>query len=75
MRSTASDGIIIALVTAFVGAVVLTLLSGCASTPRFLTEEQDAEMRTACPGECVVLPLELWRQIERVIRAVMGGAI
>lgn len=59
---------IILWVLLFIAIVVGFLIPGCA-TERFLTEEQDAAMRSQClPAGCRVVPLPAWRQIEQFIR-------
>ena len=58
-------------------AVALLLLSlpGCASE-RFMTKEQDDEMRANCAEHgCTVIPNPVWQQIEQVLRRFgMPGA-
>ena len=52
-----------------IAAVVATaMLAGCAGD-RFLTAEQDAEMRANCePGGCTCVPARQWDQIEQLLR-------
>ena len=49
--------------------VVLFLIApGCASD-RYLTKEQDEEMRANCePHSCVVVPAPVWAQIEAMLK-------
>jgi hypothetical protein len=50
--------------------VLVLLLSACAS-PRYLTEEQDAQMRAVCesdPNGCIAMPASVWLQIERALK-------
>jgi hypothetical protein len=53
--------------------VMLAGLSGCAEK-RWLTKEEDAEMRATCEpvGGCAVIPNPIWKQIERALG--MDGA-
>lgn len=53
--------------------MLLVLLSalGCAEA-RYLTKEQDAEMREKCTEGCVVVPAPL---MQEVIRRLQGNAI
>jgi hypothetical protein len=54
--------------TTFLVSVILGLvvLSGCASD-RFVTKEQDDEIRKRCEQGCAIVPLPAWRQIERAL--------
>lgn len=54
-------------VIALVGAALVNL-AGCAED-RYLSKEQDAEMRGLCEqqGGCTVLPTPMWKQIERIL--------
>lgn len=48
----------------------LALLSGCALIPdRYLTPEEDAEMRAVCEhaGGCVLVPGPQWELIKRAL--------
>lgn len=56
-------------------ALLLVALPGCASG-RFLTQEQDDEMRANCAEHgCAVIPTPVWQQIEQVLRRFgMPGA-
>lgn len=57
----------------FVGLLVafVIVLGGCAS-PRYLTEEQDAEIRKVCePAGCHVMPMPLWREIQQFFRQLL----
>ena len=59
------------LVIAVLAAAVLT--TGCASG-RYVTDEQDAELREACePAGCRVVPAPLWQRIEQLLRALGGS--
>ena len=54
---------------------LIILMPGCASE-RYLTAEQDAELRAQCAAtDCAIVPMPLWRQIERLIRSMAGTAI
>lgn len=47
--------------------LLLLLLSGCAST-RYLTAEEDANMRKACEAQgCAIIPYPLWLQVEKML--------
>lgn len=49
------------------------LLQGCASD-RYLTEEQDAELRKVCEAQgCTMVPTPLWQQIEAWLKAMSRG--
>lgn len=50
------------------------LLAGCAA-PRYLTPEQDAQLKADCQpvGGCIYMPEMLWRKIEAVLKG--GTAI
>lgn len=53
--------------------LVVLLLSGCAQD-RYLTKEADATMRERCePGGCVVIPRQLWQQIETLLKGLHGA--
>jgi hypothetical protein len=56
--------------------ILFSALVGCTQpAPRYLTAEQDAEMRAYCePAGCEIVPTPMWRQIEQIIRRVLGGA-
>lgn len=44
------------------------MLSGCAND-RYLTSEQDKELRGVCETEgCVIVPLPQWRLFEKILR-------
>lgn len=69
-------GLVITL--AGLAAVLLAPLVACSSAPpvpeRFLTAEQDAEMRNVCePAGCQIVPTPAWVQIEAILRRM--GAI
>ena len=57
--------------------VLLILLGGCAQQPeRYLTPEQDAQMRENCQDGCVVVPESVFQEMVRRMRqfgAVSGG--
>jgi hypothetical protein len=42
-------------------------LTGCAEQ-RFMTKEQDEEMRAACEVGCEVIPSPLWQQILKLLQ-------
>jgi hypothetical protein len=48
--------------------IVLILLAGC-SSGRWLSKDEDAEMRAACEpkGGCVVIPRPDWKIIEQML--------
>jgi hypothetical protein len=49
-------------------AVILFSLPGCASE-RFLTEEQDAEMKASCEEHgCTVIPNPIWFQMREALK-------
>lgn len=58
-----------------IAALFLFGCPGCASTSeRFLTEEQDAKMRSICaPAGCEVIPSPIWVEIEAILKRM--GAI
>ena len=61
----------------YVLAFVIMLMPGCA-TDRYLTAEEDAELRAKCephPGHCVAVPYPLWKKIEQLLRMMGGAAI
>jgi len=48
--------------------LVLLLLTGCASD-RWLSKEEDAEMRKNCePKGCACMPNDQWRAIEELLK-------
>lgn len=51
--------------------LIIASLSGCAED-RWLTKEEDAEMRATCEpvGGCAVIPNPVWKQIERALGLV-----
>lgn len=60
--------------------IVVALLfscAGCTSTPpyeRYMTDEQDAEMRESCePHGCTVIPNPIWFQMREILKR--SGAI
>lgn len=58
---------IIAVVLSLVAAVVI--FAGC--TPRYLTAEQEEQIRKQCePAGCRIIPLPLWRDIIETIRGM-----
>jgi hypothetical protein len=66
--------LIIWLVTILALIVALGTLSGCAED-RYLTKEEDAEMRAYCepqPQGCAVLPMHEWKQIEKLLQRMNG---
>lgn len=51
-------------------AIALVLgIAGCAEE-RWLTKEEDAEMRAYCEpqGGCALVPAPIWEQIKRVLK-------
>lgn len=58
--------------------IVILLLSlglflpGCSG--RYLTEEQDAELREVCEkqGGCTMLPTPVWREIREILRQLVA---
>ena len=58
-------------------ALFAWLLCSCASPPeRYLTEAEDAEMRTKCEKtNCVVIPTPMWEQIKAFVYKFSGTAI
>ncbi len=64
----------------WLGIIILSItitvqISGCASE-RFLTQEEDDEMRAHCAEHgCAVIPNPAWQQIEQLLRRLgMQGA-
>ena len=60
---------------AAIAAILLSamLLLGCSSAPeRYLTQEQDEQMRAACAdtGGCTVIPNPIWMQIQQILHAL-----
>lgn len=57
--------------------LVMVLLAGCATPPapssRYLTEQQDRELREACeqPGGCMIIPYPLWEEIKRLLAPIV----
>jgi hypothetical protein len=49
--------------------IALILLAGC-SSGRWLSKDEDAEMRAACEpkGGCVVIPKPEWKAIEQTLK-------
>jgi len=55
---------------ATIAALVIFMLAGCST--RYLTAEQDAELREACEATgCKVVPSPIWRQIEEILRMIV----
>ena len=57
------------------GTVVLILgMLGCATPPRYLSEEEEAQMAKTCgPNhDCAVVPGEQWRIIEQILQKFIG---
>jgi len=51
---------------------LLALLGACAA-PRYLTVEQDAEMRESCESAgCVTVPLPIWQKIEQMLQSFVS---
>ena len=49
--------------------LLLALLVGCAQPERYLTQEQDAQMRENCESEgCVVVPEAVFQEMLRRLR-------
>jgi len=67
-------------VAVFLGTIALLVgivfaVSGCAApeiTDRKLTAEEDARVAKACAGNCVIVPGEVWQEIQR--RLALGGS-
>lgn len=54
--------------------ILVLLLAGCATTPeRFLTKEQDDEMRKVCESGCITVPVSVWQQIEQFFQQFKGA--
>jgi hypothetical protein len=53
----------------WIAAIVVPLACAGCSAPRYLTQEQDDEMRKFCerPGGCVLIPGEQWRAIRQFL--------
>ena len=50
-------------------------LAGCAQD-RYLTAEEDAELRAKCEAtNCAIVPMPLWIQIEALIKRFAGTEI
>ena len=47
---------------------------GCATPPRYLSEEEEAQMAKTCgPNhDCAVVPGEQWRIIEQILQKFIG---
>jgi hypothetical protein len=46
------------------------MLTGCASD-RYLSEQEDADMRKACEAQgCTIVPTPLWEQLKRALGVV-----
>ena len=59
----------------YVLAFLIILMPGCA-TERYLTAQEDAELRAKCePANCAIVPLKLLKQIEQLIRSMGGTTI
>ena len=54
--------------------LVVAALSGCA-TDRYLTEEQDREMRATCEDGCVVVAGKAWAQLRKAVKMCGLGDI
>lgn len=51
-------------------ALLVLLLAGCANG-RYLTDEEDAELRKNCePAGCVSVPVPVFNQILQILRAM-----
>lgn len=51
-------------------ALLVLLLAGCANG-RYLTEQEDAEMRKNCEATgCVAVPVPVFNQILQILRAM-----
>lgn len=52
--------------------IALVLVAACAQTPpaeeRKLTKEQDAEFAERCANGCAIVPLPIWREIQKMLR-------
>lgn len=49
--------------------LIAAALTSCAPA-RHLTVEQDAEMHESCVDGCAVVPMPIWREIEKVLRSL-----
>ena len=63
----------------FILAAPLFSITGCA-TERYMTEEQDAQMRATCEKTgCAVVPAPVWEQIKALLKTLglsnKGGTI
>lgn len=53
----------------YIFAFIIILMPGCASD-RYLTAEEDAQLRQKCAEDCAIVPMKLWRQIEQLIKSL-----
>lgn len=60
--------VLLSIGCAFVVAIIIAGLVGCAED-RWLTKEEDAEMRAACEpyGGCMLVPNPLWKKIQQLL--------
>ena len=54
--------------------ILALALSGCA-TDRYLTEEQDREMRATCENGCMVIAGPAWEQLRKAVKMCGLGDI
>jgi len=56
--------------------ILALALSGCATTDRYLTEEQDKEMRATCDADgCIIVAGKAWAQIQHMLKMCGLGDI
>ena len=55
--------------------ILALALSGCATTDRYLTEEQDREMRATCENGCMVIAGPAWEQLRKAVKMCGLGDI
>ena len=55
--------------------ILALALSGCATTDRYLTEEQDMEMRKTCEDGCMVVAGKAWEQLRQAVKMCGLGDI
>jgi len=55
--------------------ILALALSGCATTERYLTEEQDREMRETCVDGCMVVAGPAWEQLRKAVKMCGLGDI
>ena len=62
------------MILKFSTIVLILSMLGCATPPRYLSEEEDASMAKTCgPNhDCAVVPGEQWRIIEQILQKFIG---